>query len=130
MTDGDTQTLRDVLLAHSDHQAVRQVFSAHTGTGTATTADFVETMRETNGDIAIVTPDDASEIYARWHASNGRFEYITVWPPWTIGGYNHTDRRGLIEYLASKNDIHSLLHEQTPFADQTVLSHLTPQIWP
>ena len=86
MTDRDGDEVRDVLLAHSDHQAVRNVFGAHTGSGQASLVDYVETMRATEGAVALVASEGAGEIYARWDGRGGRYEHLTIWPPWTIGG--------------------------------------------
>lgn len=130
MTDADADEIRDVLLEHSDHQAVRNVFGAHTDQGTATLADYVETMRTTEGAVALVASEGAGEIYARWDGRGGRFEHLTIWPPWTIGGYDHTDSGGLVEFLAEKEEIRPTLHDYTPFADQEVLSGLSHGMWP
>ena len=130
MTDADADEIRDVLLEHSDHRPVRNVFGAHTGQGEATLADYVETMRATEGAVAVVASEGAGEVYARWDGRGGRFEYLTIWPPWTVGGYDHADSAGLVAFLEDKEDVRPTLHRYTPFADQQVLSSLSHRIWP
>jgi hypothetical protein len=130
MTDADDGELRDVLLAHSDHQAVRNVFGAHTGQGSATLPDYVEAMRATEGAVALVASEGASEVYARWNGGGGRFEHLTIWPPWTVGGYEHTDRAGLVEFLEDKAEVRATLQDYTPFADRQVLTNLSEHVWP
>lgn len=130
MTDAEDDEIRDVLLDHSDHQAVRNVFGAHTGQGTASLPDYVEALRATSGNVALVASEGAGEIYARWDGQRGRYEHLTIWPPWTIGGYDHTDSGGLVEFLEQKENVRPTLHEYTPFADQQVLSSLSHRAWP
>jgi hypothetical protein len=129
MTDGDDE-LRSLLLDHSDHRAVRNVFGAHTGRGEATLPDYVEAMRATDGALALVATDGAAEIYARWNGSGGRFEHLTIWPPWTIGGFDHADSDRLAAFLDDKDDVRPMPHSGTPFEDQQVLSSLSNRIWP
>jgi len=130
MTDADDDDIRDVLLDNSDHQAVRNVFGAHTGQGTATLEDFVETMRATDGTVALVASEGAGEIYARWDGRGARYEHLTIWPPWSVGGYDHADSDDLVAFLEQKDDVRPTLHEYTPFADQQVLSSLSHRMWP
>jgi len=90
MFDGDRESgsdgaVRERLLAHSDHRAVRAVFDAHTGGGTADPADLVEAMRATGGDVALVARDGAADVYVRWNPDRSRFEQLSLWPPWTLG---------------------------------------------
>ena len=130
MTDVDGDELRDVLLENSDHRAVRNVFGAHTGGAEATLVDYVEAMRATEGAVALVASEGAGEIYARWDGRGGRYEHLTIWPPWTIGGYDHTDSGGLVAFLEEKEEVRPTLHDYTPFADQQVLSSLSHRMWP
>lgn len=130
MTDGDGDEIRDVLLEHSDHRAVRNVFGAHTGGGQASLVDYVEAMRATEGSVALVASEGAGEIYARWDGRGGRYEHLTIWPPWTIGGYDHTDSTGLVAFLEEKEDVRPTLTDYTPFADREVLSNLSHGVWP
>jgi hypothetical protein len=126
MSDGDS--VRDVLLAHSDHQPVRNVFEAETDDGDAALTDYVETMRATDGDLALVAQDGAADVYARW--SGDRFELLTVWPPWTVTGYDTTDRRGLEDELADAALVRPTPHDETPFASPGTLSSLRGLVWP
>ncbi len=129
MTDGD-DALRSLLLDHSDHRAVRNVFGAVTGQGAATLPDYVEAMRATEGAMAVVANDGAAEIYARWNGSGGRFEHLTIWPPWTVGGYDHADSDNLAAFLADKEAVRPTPHSETPFGDDEVLSSLSHRIRP
>ncbi|MFQ3320161.1 MAG: hypothetical protein ACI8UR_001078 [Natronomonas sp.] len=128
--DANADEIRGVLLDHSDHQAVRNVFGAYTGSGTATLADYIEAMRATDGTLALVANDGAAEVYARWDGHGARYEHLTMWPPWSIGGYDHKDSSALAAYLDEKDDLRPTLHEYTPFDDQQVLSSLSHRIWP
>jgi hypothetical protein len=129
MSEGDDE-IRDVLLDYSDHQAVRNVFGAHTGNGSASLRDYVETMRATDGAVALVANDGAAEIYARWNGSGGRYEHLTIWPPWTIGGYDHKDGSGLSDFLDDKENVRPTPHDYTPFADEKALQSLSHRVWP
>jgi hypothetical protein len=123
----DETDVRDVLLAHSDHQPVRNVFEAVTTDGDeASLADYVEAMRATEGDLALVARDGAADVYARWNGS--RFELLTMWPPWSITGYDTTDRRGLEDRLVDKPALRPMVHEDTPFASPETLSSLGSRI--
>ena len=127
---GADDDLRSVLLDHSDHQAVRNVFGSHTGGGTATPDDYVEAMRATDGELAVVADDGAADVYARWNGTGGRYEHLTIWPPWSIGGFDHKDGDRLSAFLEAKDDVRPTLHSETPFEDQQVLSSLSHRIWP
>lgn len=129
MTDGDDE-LRSILLDHSDHRAVRHVFGAYTDQGTATLADYVEAMRASDGALAVVATDGAAEVYARWNRSGGRFEHLTIWPPWTIGGVDHGDADRLTTFLEETDEVRPAPHSKTPFEDQQVLASLSHRIWP
>lgn len=129
MTDGDDE-LRSLLLDHSDHRAVRNVFGAYTDSGTATLSDYVEAMRASDGALAVVANDGAAEVYARWNGSGGRFEHLTIWPPWTIGGYGHTDGDRLASFLEETEAVRPTPHSETPFEDQQVLASLSHRIRP
>jgi len=129
MTDGD-DALRSLLVEHSDHRAVRNVFGAVTGQDAADLADYVEAMRATDGALAVVATDGAAEVYARWNGSGGRFEHLTIWPPWTIGGVDHADSDHLTTFLAGTDDVRPTPHSDTPFEDDEVLSSLSHRIWP
>ena len=124
---GEVGDVRDALLAHSDHQAVRSVFQAHTGGGEADLTDLVETMRATDGTVALVAQDGAADVYARWNGT--RFEHLSVWPPWTITNYDHADRSGLERFLDGKANVRPTLEKGTPFASQTTLASLS-RFWP
>ena len=126
----DEDELRTILLEHSDHRAVRRVFGAYTETGTADLVDYVETMRATDGAVAVVTSDGAADVYARWNGSNGRYEHLTMWPPWSIGGYDYKRPAALAEYLDSKEDVRPILTTYTPFANPDTLASMTNRIWP
>jgi hypothetical protein len=129
MSDGDDE-LRELLLEHSDHRAVRSVFGDHTGQETATLTDYVEAMRATAGDLALVANDGAAEIYARWDDRGARYEHLTIWPPWTVGGYDHKKSSDLAEFLAEQDDLRPTLHKYTPFDDEETLDSLSNRIWP
>jgi len=129
MTYGD-DVLRSLLLDHSDHRAVRNVFGAHTGRGEAALPDYVEAMRATDGALAVVANDGAAEVYARWNERGGRFEHLTIWPPWTIWGLDHADSGRLAALLDGKDDVRPTPHSETPFGDREVLSSLSHRIWP
>jgi hypothetical protein len=122
--------LRDVLLEYSDHQAVRSVFGDHSGRQPAALVDYVEAMRATDGAIALVASDGAAEIYARWDGRERRYEYLIIWPPWTIGGYDHSNATELAEFLEAKEHVRPMLREYTPFADQQALTGPSHHIWP
>ena len=129
MTDGD-DALRSLLLDHSDHRAVRNVFEALTGQGQAPLPDYVEAMRATDGALAVVATDGAAEVYARWNGSGGRYEHLTIWPPSTIGGGDHADGDRLAAFLDEKNDVRPTPHSATPFEDQQELASLSHRTWP
>ncbi|WP_255197165.1 hypothetical protein [Halorarius litoreus] len=120
--------LRETLLDHSDHQACRNVWQAVTGESEAVLPDYVETMRATDGAVALVAQDGAADVYARF--SKGRFEHLTLWPPWTIGGVDHTDRAGLESYLADTSNLRPIPHDDTPFASPKTLGSMSHRIWP
>jgi hypothetical protein len=122
--------LRSLLLEHSDHRAVRNVFGALTGRGEAPLPDYVEAMRATDGALAVVANDGAAEVYARWNGTAGRFEHLTIWPPWSIGGFDHKDADRLAAFLDEKDDVRPTPHGATPFENQEVLSSLSHRIWP
>ena len=130
MTGADDDGLREVLLDHSDHRAVRNVFGAYTGSDTATLDDYVEAMRATDGAVALVADDGAADVYARWNGAAGRFEHLTIWPPWSIGGFDHKNADRLAAFLDEKDDVRPTPHGATPFEDQQVLSSLSHRIWP
>ena len=129
MTDGN-EALRSLLLDHSDHQAVRNVFEALTGRGEAPLPDYVEAMCATNGALAVVATDGAAEVYARWNGSGGRYEHLTIWPPSTIGGGDHADGDRLAAFLEETDGVRPTPHSETPFEDQDVLASLSHRIWP
>jgi hypothetical protein len=119
--------VRETLLAHSDHRAVRSVFQAHTGGSEADLTDLVETMRATDGEVALVAQDGAADVYARWNGT--RFEHLSVWPPWTITNYDHADRADLERFLDGTANVRPTLHDATPFASPTTISSLQ-RFWP
>lgn len=120
--------LRAALLDNSDHRACRNVWQAYSGDGDADLQDYVETMRVTEGTVALVAQDGAADVYARF--ANGRFEHLTLWPPWTIGGVDDTDRAGLESYLAGTSNLRPIPHDETPFANPTTLGSMSHRIWP
>jgi len=141
----DETEVRDILLSHSDQQPVRNVFQAVTdggptsdaggtspdGTsdgGDADLADHIETMRATDGELALVAQDGAADVYARW--SGSRFELLTVWPPWTVTGYDTTDRAGLEDRLDGLVALRPMAHDGTPFASPGTLNSLRGLTWP
>lgn len=126
MSDGDR--LRDALLDHSDHQACRNVWQAYVGEGDADLADLVETMRATDGAVAVVAEDGAADVYARF--ADGSFEHLTLWPPWTVGGISQIDRAGVESYLADKTSVRPIFHGDTPFAKPGTLASMANRIWP
>lgn len=119
--DGDDR-LRSILLAHSDSQAVRNVFSAHTGhdSGAAEPIDYIETLRATGGEIAIVGSDGESDLFVRWNPENSRYERVSLWPPWSVGDREWTDSTSLEETLKTLRDVQPILHEKTPFVDPSI----------
>lgn len=120
--------LRESLLDNSDHRACRNVWQAYSGDGDADLPDYVETMRATDGAVALVARDGAADVYARF--VTGRFEYLTLWPPWTIGSVDHTDRAGLEAYLTDKSNLRPIPHDETPFAGPNTLGSMSHRIWP
>lgn len=126
----DDDEIRDVLLEYSDHQAVRNVFGAHTRDGDASLVDYVEAMRATGGTLAVVANDGAAEVYARWDGTKGRYEYLTILAPWSIGGYDYADAETLVGYLDDLDDTRPTLQKYTPFADPDILASLAEGIWP
>jgi hypothetical protein len=124
----DETAVRDVLLAHSDQQPVRNVFQAVTAGDDADLADHVEAMRATDGELALVAQDGAADVYARW--SGSRFELLTVWPPWTVTGYDTTDRAGLEGRLDGLVALRPMAHDETPFASPETLNSLRGLAWP
>lgn len=127
MSDTDDR-LREVLIDYSDHRASRAVWAQVTGDHDADVADLVETMRVTNGAVAVAGHEDAADVYARW--TGGSYEYLTLWPPWTIGGYDRADRADLAAVLSETTGLRPVLHEDTPFADGEVLTAMSHRIWP
>lgn len=132
MTDSDgedgggsgTDAVRDILLAHSDHRAVRAVFDAHAGGGDADATDLVEAMRATGGDLALVAQDGAADVYVRWNPRSSRFEHLSLWPPWTLAGYDHADRAGVASLLAGVTNVRPVAHDRTPFGSPGTLASL------
>jgi hypothetical protein len=122
------ERLREALLDASDHRACRNVWAARNGDGDADLSDYVETTRATGGDVALVAADGAADVYARWTGSG--FEHLTLWPPWTVGGVDRTDRAGLESYLADKANLRAVYYEATPFADPDVLASTGGRGWP
>ena len=120
----DGNPIRELLLGHSDHRAVRAVFDAHTGEGTVETVDWIEAMRATSGDLALVAQDGAAEVYVRWEPSDSRFEHLSLWPPRTLVGYDRADRAGVESLLAGSANVRPVLHEETPFASPGALASL------
>ncbi|WP_255150899.1 hypothetical protein [Halorarius halobius] len=120
--------LRETLLDHSDYRACRNVWQAYSGDGDAALADYVDAMRATEGAVALVAQDGAADVYARFDA--GRFEHLTLWPPWTIGGVDHTDSAGLESYLRETTNLRPIRHDDTPFASPSTLGSMTHRIWP
>jgi hypothetical protein len=121
---GRDDTVRDLLLAHSDHRAVRAVFEAHTGADEADPADLVEAMRATGGDLALVAHDGAADVYVRWNPGRSRFEHLSLWPPWTLAGYDHADRDGVASLLGDLTNVRPVAHDGTPFASPGTLASL------
>jgi len=129
MTDGDSESgsdgaVRQRLLAHSDHRAVRAVFDAHTGEGTADPVDLVEAMRTTDGELALVARDGVADVYVRWNPDRSRFERLSLWPPWTLAGYDHADRDGVVSLVTEAANVRPVPHEETPFASPGTLASL------
>ena len=121
--------IRDVLLDHSDHQPVRNVFGERTGQGSASIEDYVETIRITNGSLAVIASEGAADIYARWNDSQNRYEHVSLCPPWTITGYDHDDLPALVEYLEERSNVRMIEYDSTPFSDDQILSSLSNRIW-
>jgi hypothetical protein len=121
--DGD-DAVRDLLLAHSDHRAVRAVFDAHTGEGAADPVDLIEAARATDGDLALVARDGAADVYVRWNPDRSRYERLSLWPPWTLAGYDHADRDGVASLLEDAADVRPVPHEETAFASPGTLASL------
>lgn len=121
--------IRDILLEHSDHRAVRNVFGERTETGSAAVVDHVETARITGGALAVAATDGTADVYVRWNDRRGRYERLAVWPPWSVSGCEYADRDELVAYLEGTDDIEAMRHEETPFADEEVLSTLSDGIW-
>ena len=131
MTDSDSTTgsgsddaVRDLLLAHSDHRAVRAVFDARGGDGEADTVDLVEAMRATRGELALAAQDGIADVYVRWNPASSRFEHLSLWPPWTLTGYDHADRAGVTSLLAELTNVRPVPHDGTPFASPGTLASL------
>jgi hypothetical protein len=110
---GDGETLRETLLAHSDHRAVRAVFGAHRTEAAVEPADLIETMRATDGAVAARGFDGAAERYVRW--SGDRFELLSVWPPHTVTNYEHADADGAREALTGTESPRAVTLDETPF---------------
>lgn len=127
MTDGD-ERLRDALLAHSDQRAVREVWEAHADGDEVDLASGIEAMRATDGDVALVARDGAADVYARW--ANGRFETLTIYPPWSISGYDHRDRDALAAFLDGKTNLRPVPHAETPFDSPDTLQSMAGRVWP
>ncbi|PSQ11963.1 hypothetical protein BRC93_03465 [Halobacteriales archaeon QS_5_70_15] len=121
--DGD-DAVRDLLLAHSDHRAVRAVFEAHTGTGSADPTDLIEAARATDGDLALVARDGAADVYVRWNPDRSRYERLSLWPPWTLAGYDHADRAAVESLLEDAADVRPVPRGETPFASPGTLASL------
>jgi hypothetical protein len=121
--------IRDVLLDHSDHQPVRNVFGERTGQGSASIDDYVETIRIANRSLAVIASEGAAEVYAHWNDDQNRYEHLSLCPPWTITGYDHDDRPALVEYLEKKSNVRVIEYDSTPFADDQILSRLSNRIW-
>ncbi|MEF8842537.1 MAG: hypothetical protein V5A62_13080 [Haloarculaceae archaeon] len=130
---GDDDPVRDLLLEHSDHRAVRAVFDAHSGTGSADSTgprapadpvDLIEAMRITDGELALVARDGAADVYVRWNPRRSRFEHLALWPPWTLAGYDHADRDGARSLLDDATNLRPVPHDETPFASPGTLASL------
>lgn len=120
--------LRAALLDGSDHRACREVWAAYAGGDDADLDDYVEAMRATGGDVAVVAQDGAADVYARWTGSE--FEHCTLWPPWTLGGVERADRTEIESFLADKANLRVVHHAETPFADPTALAATAGAGWP
>lgn len=121
-------TLRDVLLAHSDDHAVRELWNANTAGLKIDIATGAEAMRATDGDVALVARDGAADVYARW--TDGHFETLTLFPPWSISGYHHRDRDALETFLEGKTNLRPVSHDETPFDPPETLQSLADRVWP
>lgn len=117
--DGDDR-LRRILLEYSDHRAVRNVFGVYTGRAerAADAVDFVEAMRATGGRVAVVGSEESADVYARWNATDSRYECVTIWPPWSVGERERADADELATYLEELDDVEPIVHDRTPFVDE------------
>lgn len=120
--------LRNALLAHSDNSAVREVWTVHTDGGTVDIPTGVEAMQATDGNVALVARDGAADVYARW--ADGRFETLTLFPPWSISGYEHRDREAVEAFLDDKANLRPVPHDETPFDSPETLQSLAGRVWP
>jgi len=121
------EELRALLLEYSDHRAVRRLFGTYTdegvdeGTEAVDLLDLVEAMQASNGSIALTGDEGDAEVYARWNAERGRYEHVTIWPPWTVGDYGHADRADIRRRLSAVADLRPTPHSETPFSNQAAL---------
>lgn len=123
----DEGRLRDLLLEHSDHRAVRRVWEGVEGHGDPDLFDYIEATRATGGALALVCEDGEADVYVRF--ARGAYEHLTVWPPWSLGGVESLDREALAAFLEEKEGVRPVPIEQTPFVDEE-FDDLTDRVWP
>lgn len=123
----DEGRLRDLLLEHSDHRAVRRVWEGVEGDGDPDVFDFIEATKITGGALALVCEDGEADVYVRF--AGGSYQHLTVWPPWSLGGVETLDREGLAAFLSDKEEITAVPIEQTPFVDDE-FDDVSGRVWP
>ncbi|MFB6172635.1 MAG: hypothetical protein ABEJ23_08890 [Haloarculaceae archaeon] len=111
----DEETVSDVLFRHSDERVCRLLWqSIEEDAARPPLDEQIEVMRATDGAVSLLVQDPVVEVYARWH--EGRFEQVSISPPWHVVDYDRGGRAMLREALDGEVDPRPLLHEKTPFA--------------
>lgn len=111
----DEETVSDVLFRHSDDRVCRLLWQALEQDASPPSLDEqIEVMRATGGEVSLLVQDPVVEVYARWY--DGRFEHLSISPPWHVVDYDRADRESLRGVLDGDVDPQPVLHEKTPFA--------------
>jgi hypothetical protein len=128
---GDS-TVRRLLLDNSDRRACRTVWDAvqRDALESVDGVDLAESLRACDGDLCLVGHDGLADVYARHDPVRG-FERLTLWPPWSVTGYDSgVDRRAFASLLDDLDAPELLPFDDSPFAHGGVLSGLPGLGWP
>jgi hypothetical protein len=111
------ESVRRILLEHSDSQACRAVWEAARTEALASVdaLTLAEALRATRGTLCLVVRDGAADVFLR--SAGGGFDRISVWPPSGVvdyeSGLSREDARDVVE---RHEDPGLLATEDSPFA--------------